>query len=119
MGDRRIFRSGRVRAVEPGVERVHRSPVVPLAPVAAVGQGSRPVVTVHGYIEVLDVVPRGTSLALVATVAPIDGETSIRVVWLGRKNIRGIHVGREIVASARLCAEGALSVMYNPRYDLR
>lgn len=131
MGDRRLFRQNRPRPTEGAVAVA--TPVAPSAPVTprvppgspqAVDQSCvRSLVTVQGTISDVSLSSRGDAPALEVGVDAVDAETGekqrVVLVWLGRAEIAGIHPGREIVATARFCAESGERVMYNPRYDLR
>lgn len=48
-----------------------------------------------------------------------DGSGSIRLIWLGRRQIPGIDPGRELVVEGRVIEEHGHPTMYNPRYELR
>lgn len=134
MGDRRLFRHSRPRPSEGAVAvATPATPVTPLSPVAphvppgspqAVDQSCvRSLITVKGTITDVSLGSRGDAPALEVGVDAVDAETGrtehVVLVWLGRAEIAGIHPGREIVATARFCAESGAHVMYNPRYDLR
>lgn len=47
-----------------------------------------------------------------------DGSDMLTLVFLGRRAIRGITPGRELVASGRVTRRGSAYVMYNPTYEL-
>lgn len=137
MGERRIFRSGRGKGeakVEPEAvvaPVVEGSPMPDGAPVA-VPPGSPQAVdesivrapkTVHGVISTVALGTRGDAPALEVSLSSTDANTGeddrVTLVWLGRTKISGIELGREVVATARVCDEAGVRVMYNPRYDLR
>lgn len=131
MGDRRLFRGTRVRAEEAsaGVETAtvpvpQAPPVIPPgSPQAVDASCVRSLLTVQGVISDVSVGARGDAPALEAGIDATNTKTGeqehVVLVWLGRTQIAGIHPGREIVATARICNEGGGHVMYNPRYDLR
>ena len=48
-----------------------------------------------------------------------DGSGSIRLIWLGRRQIPGIDPGRELLVEGRIIEEHGHSTIYNPRYELR
>lgn len=48
-----------------------------------------------------------------------DGTGSIRLIWLGRRQIPGIDPGRELLVEGRIIEEHGHPTMYNPRYELR
>jgi len=47
-----------------------------------------------------------------------DGSDVLTLVFLGRRAIRGITPGRELIASGRVTRRGSAYVMYNPTYEL-
>ena len=47
-----------------------------------------------------------------------DGSGSLTLVWLGRKRVPGIEVGRVLTATGRLGLREGGRVLYNPRYEL-
>lgn len=47
-----------------------------------------------------------------------DGTGSVWLVWMGRREIAGIEVGRRLRAEGRLSRSGAGRTIYNPRYEL-
>ena len=129
MGDRRLFRQSRPRPVEGGVavESAPEPPAVreipPGSPQAVDQSCVRSLTTVAGTISDVSLGSRGDAPALEVGVEATNTKTGekehVVLVWLGRTEIAGIHPGREIVATARFCAESGAHVMYNPRYDLR
>jgi hypothetical protein len=48
-----------------------------------------------------------------------DGTGSIRLIWLGRRQIPGIDPGRQLRVEGRIIEEHGHPTMYNPRYELR
>ena len=47
-----------------------------------------------------------------------DGSGRVRLVWMGRRSIKGIDAGRRISVAGRIsCADGRRT-LYNPRYEL-
>jgi len=53
------------------------------------------------------------------TAEVFDGTASVDVVWLGRRSIPGIEVGRCLRVSGRISVSGGKRIIYNPRYELR
>ena len=47
-----------------------------------------------------------------------DGSGSLTLVFLGRRAIRGVTPGRNLIARGRVTRRGSSLVMYNPTYDL-
>lgn len=77
----------------------------------------REVVTVAGTLRTVTLRPRAGVPALVAEL--YDGSGSLSLVWLGRRQIRGIEPGRAIVCTGRVTLGGEQPVIFNPRYELR
>ena len=48
-----------------------------------------------------------------------DGTGSVTLVWLGRRRIRGIDPGRNLVARGRLTKRDGKLTVFNPAYELR
>jgi hypothetical protein len=129
MGDRRLFRGTKVRAEEASAEvetlPVPQEPpaIPPGSPQAVDASCVRSLLTVQGVISDVSLGSRGDAPALEAGIDATNVKTGdqkhVTLVWLGRTEIAGIHPGREIVATARICDESGSHVMYNPRYDLR
>lgn len=47
-----------------------------------------------------------------------DGSGTIRLVFLGRRTIRGLETGRALLATGRLTRREGRATMFNPRYQL-
>jgi len=47
-----------------------------------------------------------------------DGSDSLTLVFLGRRAIRGISPGRQLIVSGRVTRRSPEYVMYNPTYEL-
>jgi amino acid transporter len=75
------------------------------------------VVNVTGTLRTVTLRPRGTSLTMEADLW--DGTGTVKLVWLGRREIRGIRPGRRIIAHGRIAMTNDDRVMYNPSYELR
>ncbi|MBW9208722.1 OB-fold nucleic acid binding domain-containing protein [Mumia sp. zg.B21] len=74
------------------------------------------VVTAHGELRTVTFRPQSESRALEAVL--YDGSGSLTLVWLGRKRVPGIEVGRVLTATGRLGLREGSRVIYNPRYEL-
>lgn len=73
-------------------------------------------VTVAGALRSVTLRPRAGVPALEAEIT--DGTGTLSVIWLGRREIRGVEAGRWVrVDGLAACSEGR-KVMYNPRYEL-
>lgn len=79
--------------------------------------GDREPVCVAGQVRAVKLRPVGGVPALEAEV--FDGEDTVSLVFLGRRNIPGVEPGRTVVAHGRLRREDGRALIYNPRYDLR
>jgi RecG-like helicase len=77
----------------------------------------RQIITVLGTIHSLTLRPRVGVPALEAEIE--DGTGRVVCVWLGRRAIRGISAGRDIVVSGRVARHGQQWRIYNPTYVLR
>ncbi len=75
------------------------------------------VVEVSGVISSVCLPPVHGTPTLEIDVSDDTGR--LTVVWLGRRAIPGIEVGRRIVVKGRLTHGGARPVIYNPTYRLR
>jgi hypothetical protein len=74
-------------------------------------------VCVAGQIRAVTLRPVGGVPALEAEL--FDGEDTVSLVFLGRRNIPGIEPGRTVVAHGRIRRDDGKALIYNPRYDLR
>ena len=61
--------------------------------------------------------PRSNTPALVVEV--YDGSQSLNLVWLGRRQIRGIEPGAYLRATGRVCLREGVPTIFNPAYELR
>ena len=77
---------------------------------------SRRPATVCGTLRAVTLRPRAGVPALVAEL--YDGTGSLSVVWLGRRQIRGIEPGRRIRVQGLVSQIEGAPVIYNPRYEL-
>lgn len=73
-------------------------------------------VTVLGTVRSMTLRPRSGAPAL--EVELYDGTAAVTLVWLGRREIAGISVGRQLRATGRVTAVGGGHVIFNPRYEL-
>lgn len=48
-----------------------------------------------------------------------DGTGHMTLVWLGRRQIAGIEVGRAVVITGRMTCDSSGTTIFNPRYELR
>jgi len=47
-----------------------------------------------------------------------DGSGTVRLVFLGRRNVAGIFAGQSLVAHGRMTKRDNRSTIFNPRYEL-
>lgn len=80
------------------------------------GLGDRHHVRVCGTLRSVTLRPRAGTPALEAEV--FDGTGALSVIWLGRREIRGIEAGRRIRVEGLVSVGEGRKVMYNPRYEL-
>ncbi|MDP9393359.1 MAG: OB-fold nucleic acid binding domain-containing protein [Actinomycetota bacterium] len=83
-------------------------------PVAQLEDRRRAVV--RGTVRTVTLRPRAGVPALEAEL--YDGSGTLSIVWLGRRQIRGIDPGRGMKAEGMVTTTGAGPVMFNPRYEL-
>lgn len=74
-------------------------------------------VCVTGTLRSITLRPRAGTLTLEADLW--DGSGSITLVWLGRREIRGVRPGRNLTARGRLTHCGERPTIFNPSYELR
>jgi hypothetical protein len=71
---------------------------------------------VCGTLRAVTLRPRAGVPALVAEL--YDGSGSLGVIWLGRRQIKGIEPGRRIRVEGLVTEVSGNRVIYNPRYEL-
>ena len=71
---------------------------------------------VCGTLRAVTLRPRAGVPALVAEL--YDGSGSLGVIWLGRRQIKGIEPGRRIRVQGLVTEVAGNRVIYNPRYEL-
>lgn len=74
-------------------------------------------VTACGTLRSVVIRPRAGLPSLEAEL--YDGSGTLSVIWLGRRRISGIEVGRSVVVEGRITCDGDQSILFNPRYLLR
>lgn len=74
-------------------------------------------VSACGVLRSVVIRPRAGAPALEAEL--YDGSGTLLLVWLGRRRISGIEVGRSVIVEGRLTCDGDQSTLFNPRYRLR
>ncbi|HVX46667.1 MAG TPA: OB-fold nucleic acid binding domain-containing protein [Mycobacteriales bacterium] len=74
-------------------------------------------VTVTGRLKTVVLSPRGAVPALEADL--FDGSGSVKLVWLGRRQITGIEPGRMLAARGRVAERDGCRIMFNPWYELK
>lgn len=78
--------------------------------------GHRRRVTITGRLKTITLRPRKGALALEAEL--FDGTGTTTLIWLGRREIRGIHAGSRIQAEGMASMQQGRVVIYNPAYEL-
>lgn len=71
---------------------------------------------VSGVLRAVTLRPRRSVQALEADL--YDGSGTLRVVWLGRREITGIEPGRRAKVEGLVCLQDGRPTMFNPRYEL-
>jgi amino acid transporter len=79
--------------------------------------GDRELANVAGILRSVTQRPRGPTLTMEADLW--DGSGHVTLVWLGRRNIPGIHPGRRIVVRGRVARVKGERTIYNPVYELQ
>lgn len=75
------------------------------------------VVTVGGTVRSLSLHPR-TKLPQLE-IELYDGTGSVKVIWIGRRMIKGITAGRRMNVTGRLTFPTGEPTIFNPRYELK
>jgi hypothetical protein len=75
----------------------------------------RTVARVAGIVEGIRVRPREGVPAIEAVVT--DGSGSVTAVWLGRRLLPGLQLGRRLVLEGRLGGDPRSLQLMNPRYE--
>jgi hypothetical protein len=73
-------------------------------------------VTLVGSLRSVTLRPRGGVPALEAEL--FDGSGTVMLIWLGRREIAGIHAGQRVRVDGLVAVNEGRAVMYNPRYEL-
>ena len=84
---------------------------------AIASSSDRDLTTLHGTLRSVTLRPRGGVSALEADL--YDGSATVTLVWLGRRRIRGVDAGRNLVATGRMTHHDGKPTIYNPTYELR
>ncbi|MPV38566.1 OB-fold nucleic acid binding domain-containing protein [Georgenia subflava] len=71
---------------------------------------------VSGVLTALTYRPRTQTPALVARL--YDGTGTIDLIFLGRREVAGIELGRRLVAEGMVYDDDGRPAMYNPAYEL-
>jgi DNA/RNA endonuclease YhcR with UshA esterase domain len=74
-------------------------------------------VCVAGSLRAVVLRPRAGVPTLEAEL--YDGTGTVTLIWLGRRRIRGIDPGRNVVVRGRLTRQDGRPTIYNPSYELR
>ncbi|HEY7723364.1 MAG TPA: OB-fold nucleic acid binding domain-containing protein [Pedococcus sp.] len=76
----------------------------------------RQTATVSGTVRAVTLRPRVNVPALVVDL--YDGSTTINLVWLGRRTIRGIEPGTYLRATGRVTFTRGMPTIFNPAYEI-
>lgn len=87
-----------------------------IAPIAACADRSR--VRVRGTLSKLRVRSRGATTTPWLEALLSDGSGEVTLVWMGRREIPGIHDGRRIEVDGRISTADGKRRIYNPVYTL-
>lgn len=71
---------------------------------------------VSGELRALTLPPRGKVPALLAEL--YDGTGTVVLVWLGRREIRGIETGTRMRVRGRVTFRKGKPTIFNPQYEL-
>jgi hypothetical protein len=71
---------------------------------------------VSGTLRSVTLRPRAGVPALEAEL--FDGTGTLRVIWLGRREIAGIRPGAALRVEGFIGCDGEVKTVYNPRYEL-
>ena len=88
-----------------------REQVVPIAEAP-----TRERVSVWGVLRTVTLRPRGGVPALEDDID--DGTGVVTIVWIGRRQITGIHPGTSMTVTGCIGTQGGAPLMFNPRYEL-
>ncbi len=113
---RRFFARLIVSSEELEAEQLHQESQ-DLGSTPVVSCADREQVRVSGILRAVTLPPRTGVPALEAEL--YDGTGSLTIIWLGRRQIRGIEPGRQLVVHGRVARNQGRPVMFNPRYELR
>ncbi len=75
----------------------------------------RQMARIAGIVEGIRVRPREGVPAIEAVVT--DGSGSVTAVWLGRRILPGLQLGKRLVLEGRLGGDPKSLVLMNPRYE--
>lgn len=75
----------------------------------------RTVTRVAGIVEGIRVRPREGLPAIEAVVT--DGSGTVTAVWLGRRSLSGLQLGRKVILEGRLAGDPRSLQLMNPRYE--
>ena len=76
----------------------------------------RTLARVAGIVEGIRVRPREGLPAIEAVVT--DGSGTVTAVWLGRRSLSGLSLGRKVILEGRLAGDPRSMQLMNPRYEV-
>ena len=86
-------------------------------PVPIADSRHRELVDIAGTLRAVTLRPRGSTPTMEAELW--DGTGTVRLIWLGRRDIPGIEPGRKLVVHGRMTTLKGERAIYNPRYELQ
>ena len=90
-------------------DRLGGTPIAELA--------DRQTASVCGSVRSVTLRPRVNVPALVAEL--YDGSQKLNLVWLGRREIKGIEPGTYLTVRGRVTYQRGVPTMFNPAYDIK
>ena len=90
-------------------DRLGGTPIAELA--------DRQTASVCGSVRSVTLRPRVNVPALVAEL--YDGSQKLNLVWLGRREIKGIEPGTYLAVRGRVTYQRGVPTMFNPAYDIK
>ena len=106
---------GKTKAAQEAEELQDSVTVIGSTPIGRCKGGEQS--TVSGVLRSVTLRSHDTVPAVEATL--YDGSGQVRLIWLGRRQIRGITPGRAITATGRITCNDTNPTIFNPQYELR
>ena len=87
-----------------------------LTPISQVKE--RQQVKISGVLQAITYYPALSSTGLRMGATLFDGTASIDVIWLGRKHIEGITVGKHLIIDGMVVKQNGRLAIMNPIYEI-